>query len=399
MQGRCQCDVCQSLPHAFFSNDTVAKDYVLETLARAEAMLDNKLHWKHPQTTNGSPFLAKILRQAQERENDSLLRPPMPTLQYQSTSAVSLSKSSSAVSLLTPAPSQPGTPNPSQHGPRRSAETAYQVRDRKFEVNALCRVFLGKPALAIYTTFICLYCYCTLWAYACVFSSAMSKAWPLLPENKHDGGVSENNLNTMDTLNYALYTVLFGLVVIPLSCMELNEQVVVQVTMTLCRFVMLYLMLTTADNVAVHDDSQPAPLVNWPGLPYMLPICVFAHIFHHSIPGLAHPVAEKKHLGSVFRGTVVSCTIAYSFLGWRLGTVLGTGTEQSANLNWNMYHAADSSAWWNQAIAMYVVCFPALDVLSAFPLNAITLGNNLLGAVYGKNVHTAEVSLVPVHGV
>lgn len=34
--------------------------------------------------------------------------------------------------------------------------------------------------------------------------------------------------------------------------------------------------------------------------------------------------------------------------------------------------------------------FPAVDVVSAYPLNAITLGNNLLGAVYGKRIHEVE---------
>jgi len=144
-------------------------------------------------------------------------------------------------------------------------------------------------------------------------------------------------------------------------------------------------------------DPVSVPLVQWEGLPQMLPICVFAHIFHHSIPGLSHPVARKKNLSSIFRATVVFCTLAYSLLAWRVGSVLGPYTQQSANLNWKAYRGGvqDTSLpgpWWAQIIAVYVVCFPALDVLSAFPLNAITLGNNLLGAVFGKNVHRAEVS-------
>ena len=39
------------------------------------------------------------------------------------------------------------------------------------------------------------------------------------------------------------------------------------------------------------------------------------------------------------------------------------------------------------AIRLYVVMFPALDVMSAFPLMAITLGNNLFSCVYG---HTSK---------
>lgn len=31
-----------------------------------------------------------------------------------------------------------------------------------------------------------------------------------------------------------------------------------------------------------------------------LPISVYAFIYHHSIPGLSHPVRDKKQLGSIF---------------------------------------------------------------------------------------------------
>lgn len=50
-----------------------------------------------------------------------------------------------------------------------------------------------------------------------------------------------------------------------------------------------------------------------------------------------------------------------------------------------------SIAWWAKAVSLYVMCFPALDVVSAFPLNAITLGNNMMGSAYGKRIHEVEV--------
>jgi hypothetical protein len=44
-------------------------------------------------------------------------------------------------------------------------------------------------------------------------------------------------------------------------------------------------------------------------------------------------------------------------------------------------------AGWVNALVFFVVLFPALDVASAFPLNGITLGNCLMGAYYGSEVH------------
>jgi hypothetical protein len=48
------------------------------------------------------------------------------------------------------------------------------------------------------------------------------------------------------------------------------------------------------------------------------------------------------------------------------------------------------AAWWTKLVSVYVMLFPAVDVVSAYPLNAITLGNNLLGAAYGKRIHEVE---------
>jgi hypothetical protein len=155
---------------------------------------------------------------------------------------------------------------------------------------------------------------------------------------------------------------------------------------------------------------------------------VFAHIFHHSIPGLAHPIANKvraerncdvikqhlmffftylstkpqKALVPVFRATVVCCTVLYIWIAVVLASAFGQDMEQSSNLMWKHHHAVSavddqpggastSSSWLYKAISWYVVCFPALDVVSAFPLNAITLGNNLLGALYGRRTHEFEV--------
>ena len=104
----------------------------------------------------------------------------------------------------------------------------------------------------------------------------------------------------------------------------------------------------------------------------------------------------------MFRSTTVFSTIAYALIGLILGSNFGGNIEQSSNLNWKNFTGGTavynddgqiiSIAWWAKAISLYVLCFPALDVISAFPLNAITLGNNMMGSFYGKRIHEVEVS-------
>ena len=51
----------------------------------------------------------------------------------------------------------------------------------------------------------------------------------------------------------------------------------------------------------------------------------------------------------------------------------------------------EGAALWTKVVSWYIICFPAMDVVSAFPLNAITVANNMFGAYYGKRIHEFEV--------
>lgn len=217
--------------------------------------------------------------------------------------------------------------------------------------------------------------------------------------------------SSAESASYPVYAIVFACVVVPMSCLELHEQVTAQVFLTLCRFVMVFLMVWTSTACAEeqrlqHDNNNElteendaissgsdVPMFRPAGMHKMLPIVVFAMIYHHSIPGLSHPVADKKKLSPIFISTTVFCALAYSLIGIVLGYAFGDNIEQSANLNWASYTGGTvdgSAAWWAMLIRSYIILFPAIDVLSAYPLNAITLGNNMLSAFYGRKIHEVE---------
>eukprot|EP00546_Thalassionema_frauenfeldii_P016594 CAMPEP_0178901756 /NCGR_PEP_ID=MMETSP0786-20121207/4218_1 /TAXON_ID=186022 /ORGANISM="Thalassionema frauenfeldii, Strain CCMP 1798" /LENGTH=402 /DNA_ID=CAMNT_0020572931 /DNA_START=323 /DNA_END=1528 /DNA_ORIENTATION=+ len=354
----------------------MAKNYLLESLARAEAMLDVNMHWikKNPgQHKKPLPLLY----------SPSIQHDPDESRQgYINYNSMSDDTRPQSIPALLP-PSIPPSTNILQQSNEK-----YCVKSRKFEVNVLCRVFLGKIGLNLYTLFICLYIYCTLWAYTSVFSSALARTVPAFQD---------------EYTNYTAYAILFAAIVVPLSCLELDEQVTVQVTLTLCRFLMLATMLLTAETCAKQASSKNAKenvlLFRPEGIHKMLPIIVFAHIYHHSIPGLSHPVKDKRKLKQIFQATCFFTTIAYTAVGLVLGSAFGLeGIEQSSNLNWQNYQGGTTaydenglpvhgiSSWWFKVISYYVVLFPAADVVSAFPLNAITLGNNLMGSFFGRRL-------------
>jgi amino acid permease len=259
-----------------------------------------------------------------------------------------------------------------------------EVRNRKYEIPDLCEKFISKRAKQIYTLTISLYLYGALWAYATVFSNSMAA-----------------NIS-LGSYSYYIYLFLFSIVVVPISCMELNEQIKVQVALAYCRGIMIVFMVgTVLYEMSRKDHSVNAFLqgnvgsgsdhtVEWDGLRIILSTACYAYIFHHSIPALSQPVKDKQQLALIFNTALLFCFVSYTLIGVLLAVYFGPDIQSSSNLNWDTYGYFQSNIgiFIGKCIKFYVLIFPALDVSSVFPLCAITLGNNLMSTLEGSTTRT-----------
>lgn len=263
---------------------------------------------------------------------------------------------------------------------------------RKFEIPELVEIFLGPLSRKIYTAVVGVYLYGTLWAYATVFANSFASQLPV---------------SASPTTSYYLYLFLFACCVVPASLMELSEQVCVQVSLSVCRIVMLGAMIVTvwcADSYDVDafgsagagTKSLNLPLWNPSKLYILLPIAAYANIFHHSIPALSQPVRNKSALARVFTASLLVSFSAYAALGIVLSTYFGEKTEVSSNQQWRSYVGLTDNEGnvpaYARLASFFIVLFPAFDVASAFPLNAITLGNNLMSTFFGQHYPRMEKS-------
>ena len=197
--------------------------------------------------------------------------------------------------------------------------------------------------------------------------------------------------------------------VVPLSIMELTEQEVVQITLAICRFIMLFLMIitisislyyniqtfsdvkhpTTTTEGGHNSDPLSGEWVLWDSsnLFLLLPVAAYSNVFHHSIPALANPIRDKSMLLTTFMYTISICLLFYLLVGIVVSYYFREHIHPASNLNWSTYigsgdtgggtggHNSDPSArpMYARAISFFIVAFPALDVTSAFPLNAVSL--------------------------
>jgi len=207
---------------------------------------------------------------------------------------------------------------------------------------------------------------------------------------------------------YTFWLAVFACIVIPLSCRDLTEQIVLQVALSIFRFVAVFLMLATTlqalytykrSDLDYDSDSPPyysdAPAFDFSGFGKVLPIAVFAQVLHHSIPGISKPQRDKSKLQSIYAGVMTTTCVLYSILGVVLVLWYGSDIKETCTLNWTSYDAGyDPKPWWVKMLAGVIILFPPIDLVSAYPLNAITLGNNMYQIFIPKENQTPKKKLV-----
>eukprot|EP01090_Pellita_catalonica_P004192 TRINITY_DN14036_c0_g1_i1.p1 TRINITY_DN14036_c0_g1~~TRINITY_DN14036_c0_g1_i1.p1 ORF type:complete len:529 (-),score=31.11 TRINITY_DN14036_c0_g1_i1:190-1776(-) len=275
--------------------------------------------------------------------------------------------------------------------------------DLHFEFNQLCKIFLGRWGKLGYEAVLVFYMWGTLISFANVFTSSMTAYIPIPGLSlHHDCDIYETGLHWTDICEYTylLYILIFAVLTIPFACMDLTDQILLQVFLTVVRYVGLFLMYITLilgmanGPYENHDVSGPPyianrSLFNISGFSIIFGTAVFSQLFQHSAPGLARPVRNKSKMPYIFGGALISTMILYSILGIMASMYFGDDTKQLISLNWDSYSGNDfagkSHANLPAKIASYVVVlFPVITVTSGFPLFGITMGNNIYNGLPDK---------------
>ena len=251
------------------------------------------------------------------------------------------------------------------------------VAGNRLEITDLCELFLGLSFRNIYSSILGIYMYGTLTAYLTIFVSSLSSNIVIFDDS---------------ATNQGLFTFLFFFCTVPISCLEFNEQVEWQVSLAICRGVLVVIMVLSciitqrdgSNDNGFYFNNYPdapygAPLSNVGGFITLFPLAGYANIFQHSIPALGFPVENKKEIAAIFVTAILVLLIAYSSMGSILCYFFGSSIPSSSNLAWSEFQGRGQMySFIASIISLFVVLFPALDVASAYPLNAITLGNSMI---------------------
>ncbi|CEG46213.1 amino acid [Plasmopara halstedii] len=270
-----------------------------------------------------------------------------------------------------------------------SSKSSSSMKHNDFpEVTHLCDRFLGSSTSKMYQVALLGLMYGGLVGYSQVFINTF------LTQFDNVGGWQ---------LSSGHVAIVFASIVLPLSCSDLTEQIYVQLTMSVVRFVALLIMIVSATyalfndpydaGVEIQSSSKPPymsnySLVDWSGFGVMFSTSVFSQLFQHSVPGLLAPLGSRNQekASAIFSCTLLTTMIFYIALGSICSLYFGSKLSTSVNLNWAEFTwGFDESValvpLWAKILSMIVVVFPALDTLSVFPLISVTLGDNMAAVI------------------
>lgn len=275
-------------------------------------------------------------------------------------------------------------------GPPMAQSYVHQISHRKFELSALTQIFLGHRLSQFFTLTTCLDLYGITWTFCSVFASTLADTGPI-------SGLSNED-------SYYVYVAIFVVIAVPLANTSILDQLFVQLAFLSARLIMVFLMLTTLivafarPNMSFFGTQigpkRDVPLADWTNLVQAVQTAIFATAFQFSVPAVAHVTSDKGILTRIFQTAVGFIFVTNIILALLASIYFGRGTNESSNLNWISYHGGtmdnETRSAWSALISYYIALFAAIDGIAIYPLIALSLGDIIMGAVYGEDVHEKE---------
>ena len=256
------------------------------------------------------------------------------------------------------------------------------LRTRGFETSELCEIFFNKFGKYIYLITVAGFCVLVAVSFVTVTSSALSANIPLNfgPFTQCSYDAFHNVIiPEEDSCRYSYYfcLMLFGLIVVPLSVMNLKEQAVIQAIFGLLRIVMIAMIVvycivklieggdicqetlistnnpnqsnatiscsfeeavrnfTTENVIEMRDIIIKFDPIGWL---VAIPVLTYSLMLHHSVPSLTHPIGKKKYLWHFILCTYGFLGLCFLCLGVVVPLWFRAETQESVVLNWVSGH-------------------------------------------------------------
>ena len=285
---------------------------------------------------------------------------------------------------------------------------------RKFEMTEFCNLFMGWGGKLIFVSLFPIYSCLTLWAFASVVATTWSTNIPINTSYvircyETDFTKRPFPLNEECIHLYRICVSIFGIIVVVLSLLELTEQKSIQIFFSVIRFVALLSIMLFSIYIITYDavhsnESVPQAteslnstvtgiLTNFDFSWWIVsvPIMCYSLNVHMAIPSLTHHIYPKTYLKELIIVIFVTICIVYSVIGVLVSLAFRSLVNENLTLNWNYFTGAQNNIA-VRVLSYFIIIFPSMDLISAYPLIVTTLSNNIYSAIMCRDTSEDTVT-------
>eukprot|EP00118_Oscarella_pearsei_P011319 m.75267 g.75267 ORF g.75267 m.75267 type:complete len:308 (+) comp35935_c0_seq2:1060-1983(+) len=174
---------------------------------------------------------------------------------------------------------------------------------------------------------------------------------------------------------------MFGVIVVPLSCLKLQSQIIFQNVMSVVRIVVVLSMVLWSIVVPPVRDEPAHGLTdfNFQNWLAVVPISVGSLAVHFMVPTLCQYVRDKSALGSVVKISVLIVILLDLSLGIAVSYHFQEKVVEFCSLNWSQFTEPEHSSL-VRTYAYFLLIYPSIDLCSTFPL-IVSVGSNVFLAL------------------
>jgi len=268
----------------------------------------------------------------------------------------------------------------------------YTLEGESFTYTKAAEVVQGKYGRLLMQSYVVVYMACSLWGYAAVFGSSAARIVA-----QYIQGVQCNpfasDVSEQCESNFFITLSAFTVATVIMTLFEIGEQAIVQMLLTIYKFLATFLMFTILLLKIFFQDTQTAQRVaNVGAFTFTELALVFAPAvsslnFCSNIPDIVHPLRNKNKAKLVTLSALAFVCLLYLSIGL-LGSIAFDDVNELITLNFESFTGCGPSGWDKcsngksktiiaSIVQLIIYMYPPMNALATYPLLATTLGNNL----------------------
>lgn len=270
------------------------------------------------------------------------------------------------------------------------SESELVISEHIHDLTEITNLLMGNTHGLILNISLSLSMISCLIAYSSIFSSSLASIIPIGPYSTCNIYEDTEYFGDSCWRKYWFFMAIFLIITSFFTVTKVKEQVWFQATMSIIRFLIVALIIITCivsliqDKNLDDDDENEGEIVlfNWRGLGVTIPIIVFSINYFSFIPNAIQWVEyKKKNIPALMKLSAFTFTLVYLCVGIFTSIAI-KDIDQMITLEWEGYTGGHSEkSWWSIAIEYTVIIFPALDMISIFPLVSINTAENFMTSI------------------